>query len=264
MARRGLTGPGATAARELAARLFGPSPFLLLTPAPPGLLAMGPWKAPQQEQLLRDTFVLAPGEPPPPATPAVSKKTRRGRMVAGRSSRVQLDWSVLFEDGPDVAADVRPAVEGQRRVRKRSLAFHARLTRDEERERVRILVEQSKLVESPDRLPRLPSLRRAGDACSDVPRPCPFVSCRHNLYLDVSPVSGRIILNFPHLEPWEMKESCSMDVAERVDGKNGTLDLESVGRNMNLSLERIRQLEPLLMAKVKDALIDLGIDDSDG
>ena len=50
--------------------------------------------------------------------------------------------------------------------------------------------------------------------CVDGPRPCPWVGCRHHLYLDVKP-NGSIVLNRPDLEPWELDESCSLDVAER-------------------------------------------------
>ena len=55
-----------------------------------------------------------------------------------------------------------------------------------------------------------------------------FISCKHHLYLDVNPETGSIKLNFPHLEPWEMLESCSLDVAERgVVGTPGTMPLTS-------------------------------------
>src|SRR5688572_23421296 len=33
--------------------------------------------------------------------------------------------------------------------------------------------------------------------CADGPRPCPFISCKHHLYVDVSPRTGAIKLNFP-------------------------------------------------------------------
>src|SRR6185312_8298743 len=38
--------------------------------------------------------------------------------------------------------------------------------------------------------------RTRGD-CADMPRPCPFVSCSHHLYLEVNPESGALKLNFP-------------------------------------------------------------------
>lgn len=77
-------------------------------------------------------------------------------------------------------------------------------------------------------------------------RPCPFVSCKYHLYLDVSPRSGAIKLNFPHLEVWEMAETCALDVADR-----GGVTLEEVGEIMNLTRERIRQLETRGLAKLK-------------
>ena len=39
--------------------------------------------------------------------------------------------------------------------------------------------------------------------CKTGPRPCPFVSCKFHLYLDVHPETGSIKLNFPDLEVWE-------------------------------------------------------------
>lgn len=74
--------------------------------------------------------------------------------------------------------------------------------------------------------------------CVDGPRPCPWVGCKHHLYLDVSPETGSVKLNFPDLEPWELKHSCSLDVAAQ-DG----VTLEETGRTMNVTRERIRQLE---------------------
>jgi hypothetical protein len=83
-------------------------------------------------------------------------------------------------------------------------------------------------------------------SCKDMPRPCPFVSCKHHLYLDVNPETGSIKLNFPDLEVWEMRETCSLDVAD----KNG-ITLEEVGEIMNLTRERIRQVEVRGLIKLK-------------
>jgi hypothetical protein len=82
--------------------------------------------------------------------------------------------------------------------------------------------------------------------CKDAPRPCPYVSCKHHLYLDVNPETGSIKLNFPDLEVWEMKDTCSLDVADR----NG-ITLEEVGEIMNLTRERIRQVEVRGLLKLK-------------
>ncbi len=77
-------------------------------------------------------------------------------------------------------------------------------------------------------------------------RPCPFVSCRYNLYLDVDPRTGSIKLNFPDIEPRKMVESCVLDVADR-DG----VTLDDVGEFMNLTRERIRQVELMGIEKLR-------------
>lgn len=87
--------------------------------------------------------------------------------------------------------------------------------------------------------------------CASGERPCPFVSCKHHLYLDVSSKTGAIKLNFPDLEVWEMTETCALDVAD----KGGTT-LEEVGAIMNLTRERIRQVEVKGLAKL-EALKDM-------
>jgi hypothetical protein len=87
--------------------------------------------------------------------------------------------------------------------------------------------------------------------CGNGERPCPFVSCKHHLYLDVSARTGAIKLNFPDLEVWEMNETCALDVADR-----GGTTLEEVGAIMNLTRERIRQVEVKGLAKLQ-ALRDM-------
>src|SRR5262245_25702940 len=44
--------------------------------------------------------------------------------------------------------------------------------------------------------------------CTSGNRPCPFVSCKYHLYLDVNPDTGSIKINFPDLEVWEMQDTC--------------------------------------------------------
>jgi len=82
--------------------------------------------------------------------------------------------------------------------------------------------------------------------CVNGPRPCLFVSCKHHLYLDVNPETGSVKLNFPDKEVWELEESCALDIAER-----GGITLEEVGEILNLTRERIRQLEVDALTKMK-------------
>jgi DNA-directed RNA polymerase sigma subunit (sigma70/sigma32) len=50
----------------------------------------------------------------------------------------------------------------------------------------------------------------------------------------------------PDLEPWELKHTCALDVADR-----GGITLEEIGEVMNLTRERIRQVEVRGLLKLK-------------
>ncbi len=64
--------------------------------------------------------------------------------------------------------------------------------------------------------------------------------------LDVSLRNGSIKLHFPDIEPWELEETCALDVADR-----GGETLERVGELANVTRERIRQLEIVSLAKLQ-------------
>ena len=87
--------------------------------------------------------------------------------------------------------------------------------------------------------------------CADVPRPCPYVSCKWNLYLDMNEhkklQTGSIKFNFPDIEPHEMpaKCSCVLDVADK-----GPAHVEDIALMMNLTRERVRQIEVEGMRKL--------------
>jgi len=83
--------------------------------------------------------------------------------------------------------------------------------------------------------------------CAQGPRPCMFIACKHHLYLDVNPSTGSIKLNFPDKEVWELEETCALDVADR-----GGITLEEVGSIMNLTRERIRQVETRGLARLRE------------
>lgn len=86
--------------------------------------------------------------------------------------------------------------------------------------------------------------------CAGGSRPCPFVSCRYHLYLDVTAV-GALKLNFPHLEVDELAETCALDVAER-----GGVVLDTVAEHLNITRERARQIEqkPRVQQRLRLAL----------
>jgi Sigma-70, region 4 len=144
------------------------------------------------------------------------------------------------EDGITAGGELPPEVSRKvrrrrRRTRPRSKTIAMkRLTREDLR--------QGALMYPPVDIPR-PTSRAE---CREELRPCPWVACKHHLYLDINPETGSIKINFPDLEPWELKNTCALDVAER-----GGITLEEVGEIMNLTRERIRQVEVRGLLKLK-------------
>ena len=82
--------------------------------------------------------------------------------------------------------------------------------------------------------------------CVNAPRPCPYVSCKYNLFVDVNPKTGSVKMNFPDKELHELADTCSLDVADRSG-----ITLEEVGVIMNLTRERVRQLETRGLQKLR-------------
>ena len=86
--------------------------------------------------------------------------------------------------------------------------------------------------------------------CENDTGPCPWVSCKYNLYMEVSDQTGSIKLNFPNREPWEMTDSCALEVADR-----GGIKLREVSEIINVSRERTRQMEKRAIEKLKKGYI---------
>ncbi len=134
-------------------------------------------------------------------------------------------------DDDDAGSDPRPIV---RRARAKTIAMK-RLTKEELRIGALLY---------PERSYWRPKSR---GECANVARPCPYVSCKYHLYIDVNPATGSIKINFPDLEVWELQHSCALDVAQ-----TGGITLEEVGEILNLTRERIRQVEVRGLLKLKE------------
>jgi Sigma-70, region 4 len=77
----------------------------------------------------------------------------------------------------------------------------------------------------------------------------------------VSPQTGTIKLNFPHREPWELERTCALDVADEAPGEGVTL--ERVGTLLNLTRERIRQVEVRCQFRARSNALRQGIEIDD-
>ena len=174
---------------------------------------------------------------------AGNERAVRSEISADESDKNPKSAAVANDEQPPAEAEAPPKTSRKvrrrpRRTRPRSRTIAMkRLTREE----LRI----GALLYPPVDMSR-PETRTE---CKSEQRPCPWVSCKHHLYLDVNPETGSIKINFPDLEPWEMNESCALDVADR-----GGITLEDVGEIMNLTRERIRQVEVRGLLKLKMAI----------
>lgn len=88
--------------------------------------------------------------------------------------------------------------------------------------------------------------------CEGGVRPCPFVSCRYHLYLDTNPRNGHIKFNFPDVEVWELEKTCALDL---VDSEERGMTLTDIGRCVNLTRERVRQVVVVVLRKIKTGVI---------
>lgn len=155
-----------------------------------------------------------------------------GQELEAAEPELTADADVVDGEVPEVSRKIR---RRRRRTRPRSKTIAMkRLTREELR--------VGALMYPPVDIPR-PTTRAE---CREEARPCPWVACKHHLYLDINPETGSIKINFPDLEPWELTHTCALDVAER-----GGITLEEVGEIMNLTRERIRQVEVRGLLKLK-------------
>ena len=75
--------------------------------------------------------------------------------------------------------------------------------------------------------------------CLQGPRPCPWISCRYNLFLDVSSNGGLKFVHGEDSDPSEVQsESCALDVAAA-----GPHNREVIAELLHVTFERVRQIE---------------------
>lgn len=74
---------------------------------------------------------------------------------------------------------------------------------------------------------------RTRSECAQIPRPCPFVSCVWNTYLDLLD-DGTVVLNWGRCEPDAMEAwgSCVLDIAD-----DGGISDEAMARVLGLTVK---------------------------
>ncbi len=165
---------------------------------------------------------------------AVSEETQSAMPMVQGSLALAFSESMDAEQA-DVVDEGDEQSRRQRRSRARARTISIRRLSKAELNRGRVLYPEEEYWR--------PAAR---SECVDMERPCPYVSCKYHLYIDVHPVRGSIKINFPDVEVWEMTDTCALDIADR-----GGITLEEVGEIMNLTRERVRQLETQGLAKLQ-------------
>lgn len=83
------------------------------------------------------------------------------------------------------------------------------------------------------------------------PAACAWISCRHHLKYEVDPVSGTLRDNWPGVDWDEMRETCSLRVAETVADTGQHMEFDEVGLMVNLTDEWVRRIAGEGMRKMR-------------
>jgi hypothetical protein len=194
--------------------------------------------------------------------PELTPDPRRAIQVDEKAKAAQVvrEWAEYRAEFPETDSTVRS---------RRHTVSIARSTREGDRpesigsgsptkrERQEMHLDLSYAIRTEERL-------GAPAAVSGCPTgPCWHVGCRHHVAIEVD---GDVTkLNFPGRELRDMKETCTLRVANRGESKKGdpkeigrpVMTCNEVGEILNLSPERIRQIETEALAKLKASLLRL-------
>jgi hypothetical protein len=92
--------------------------------------------------------------------------------------------------------------------------------------------------------------------CANVPRPCPYVACRHHLWLRLkqeqpgNPQAGK--QGETTFRPSSM-QSCSLDVADKLGGAS----FDEIGELLGMDSTRARQIAQAALDKLRAAGVDV-------
>ncbi len=123
--------------------------------------------------------------------------------------------------------------------------------------RIRMTLVREAQVDTSDYTSAIP--RTWGDcqerALGTATNPCAYLRCRHNLLLDISEDTGSYKVTWPHLASGHYgdeydalpQHTCALRVAEQ-----GGMTLDEIGEMMNLTRERVRQIETKALLRLRD------------
>lgn len=112
--------------------------------------------------------------------------------------------------------------------------------------------EKERIDADPGMLAMLAARPRLRSECANGPRPCPWAACRYHLGFDITE-RGAALRRFPHLELWELRETCALDVADR-----GGVTLEEIGQASNVSMQAASQTIEGALAEIRQGGVRQG------
>lgn len=116
-----------------------------------------------------------------------------------------------------------------------------------------LTIAQQRRENRKDNAPCTPHLRPSTRGqCREARRPCPFVGCRHHLYLEVK-ANGNMRLN-TRKPVWEMENTCSLDVAD----KGEFLSFPEIAAYFDVQDETIAKVLDSAVRKLQAALAEGG------
>lgn len=100
--------------------------------------------------------------------------------------------------------------------------------------------------------------RRRGEAarpktrgeCDGVPRPCPFVGCRHHLWI----WDAGEQLDHQPVDPGDLEHSCALDIADEVAAKDRVVNLHDLGVLMRKRKETVLAVNREATQNLRNAL----------
>lgn len=85
--------------------------------------------------------------------------------------------------------------------------------------------------------------------CADHQGPCPWVACRHNIFLDVNPRTGKISFRYPNVELEDLGETCSLRLAAL-----GSRGVSEVSKILNVAQPIVSMTFAAALAKLRPRL----------
>lgn len=206
-------------------------------------------------------------EPEPPEAPPEPRPNTKGR-------KPRIDWDsetrfgTMTDDALGALLECSGQVVQQMRVRKGIPAFcKTGRQRDEAgtplTHRYRALTIPNKNLTSAElaegkaltldddfQAPPRPTKR---SECVDGPRPCPWVSCRYHLAVEVTS-TGALKMPHGHVDLAKLADTCALDVADRGVAEGS---LEELGARLGVTRERARQEMEAALEKLRDRGVEL-------